>query len=367
MGQPTVNCEFLFAPQKLLNVQKFELESDSHALGIAKNEKDAYEKSLAAAAKELEETEKLNFETMTRIDKLNGTVEKYSKKIEWARASFKEFQAAIQRGEDANNVLEKFTKADGARAAELESRRKLLQTQIMGQREVLIANNEQKHSLENVLNRTAQLYRKAHEERQRMIVVWKDSIAQMAEREREIFGAERGLKEARLVSQKRQEKLIRMIAKSDQQATNGRELELQIEELNEKISLERNKLNQATDSIALKSSELEVLKKNVVQISKELIEQRQKNRQFATEKETSEKTLEEWKQVQESLQKRFDTFKGKSYNLQERLRELDQLIEIEERNVKILTAENLRLSGAMFKAQQHLTEFSNEEKTLDVS
>lgn len=350
-----------------MNVQKFELESDSHALGIAKNEKDAYEKSLAAAAKELEETEKLNFETMTRIDKLNGTVEKYSKKIEWAKASFKEFQAAIQRGEDANKVMDKFTKADRARAEELESRRKLLQTQITGRREVLIANNDQKHSLENVLNRTAQLYRQAHEERQRMIAVWKDSIAQMAEREREIFAAERGLKEARLVSQKRQEKLIRMIAKSEHQATNGRELELQIEEMNEKISSERNKLNQTTDSIALKSSELEVLKKNVVQISKELIGQRQKNRRFATEKETSEKTLEEWKLVQASLQKRYDTFRGKGYNLQERLRELDQLIEIEERNVKILTAENLRLSGAMFKAQQHLTELSNEEKTLDVS
>lgn len=334
---------------------------------MAQNARDSHERSLASAAKELEETEKLNFEAMTRIDKLNVSVEKSSKKIEWAKASFEEFQEAIRRGDDANKIMEKFSKADNARAEALESRRKLLQTSIMKQRLVLIANNEQKHSLENVLNRTAQLYRKAHEERQRMIAVWKDSIAQMVEREREIYGAEKGLREARGVSQKREQKLIKMIAKSEQQAINGRELELQIEEMNEKISVERNKFNQLVDSISLKSNELEVLKKNVMRISKELINQRQKNRRFATEKGVSDKALDEWKQVQEALQRRYETFKGKSYTIQDRLRELDQLIEIEERNVKILTAENLRLSGAMFKAQQHLTDLCNEERSLDVS
>lgn len=200
-----------------------------------------------------------------------------------------------------------------------------------------------------------------------MIAVWKDSIAQMVEREREIYGAEKGLREARGVSQKREQKLIKMIAKSEQQAINGRELELQIEEMNEKISMERNKFNQLVDSISLKSNELEVLKKNVMRISKELISQRQKNRRFVTEKGVSDKALDEWKQVQEALQRRYETFKGKSYTIQDRLRELDQLIEIEERNVKILTAENLRLSGAMFKAQQHLTDLCNEERSLDVS
>lgn len=350
-----------------MNVQKHQSESQHHDFNVAQNERDSHTKSLATAAKELDATEKLNFEAMTRIDKLNASMEKASKKIEWAKSSFEEFQAAIQRGEDANKIMEKFSKADRTRAEALEERRKSLQTKITKQRLVLIASNEQKQSLENVLQRTAQLYRKAHEERQRMIVVWKDSIAQMVEREREIVEGEMRLKDAHVVSQKREQKLIRMIAKSEQQATNGKELELQIEDMNDKISLERNKLNQLVDGISLKSNELEVLKKNVMRISKELIAQRQKNRQCATEKATSDKALEEWKQVQEALQRRYETFKGKSYSIQDRLRELDQLIEIEERNVKILTAENLRLSGAMFKAQQHLTELCQEERTLDVS
>lgn len=301
------------------------------------------------------------------MDKLNVTVEKYSKKIEWAKTSFDEFQAAIRRGDDANKLMEKFTKADRTKAEALESKRKNLQVAIVKQRAILLINTEQRRSLENVLDRTAQLYRNAHEERQRLIAVWKDSIGQMVEREREIYDTERALKEARNVTEKREQQLITMIATSDQQATNGKELQLQIEEMNDKISLERNKLNQLAKSIALKTSELEVLKKNVMQISKELIARRQKNRQLSTEKEANDKSLEEWKQVQDSLQKRYTTFKGKSYSIQERLRELDQLIDIEERNVKILNAENLRLSGATLKAQQHLKEMEDEEKTLDVS
>lgn len=331
------------------------------------HEKESFRKSVATSAKELEEKETLNFAVKDKIDKLNETIEKYSKKIEWARTSFEEFQEAIRRGDEANEIMQKFTKADSARAEELDSKRKLLQTDIMKRRVVLIGNNEQRQSLENVLHRTAELYRKAHEERQAMIVVWKDSISQMVEREREIYDAEKGLRNAKVVSLQRESKLIQMIAKSEKQATNGKELELQIEEMNEKISMDRNKLNQITDLIALKSSELEILKKNIVQISKELIGQRQKNRHFKTEKTNSDKTLEEWTNVYESLQGRYDAFKGKHYNIQDRLRELDQLIEIEEKNVKILTTENLRLSGAMFKAHQHQTELCNEERTLDVS
>lgn len=350
-----------------MNVQKHSCHLAHHEFSIAQHEKGSFKKSREAAEKELEEKEKLNFEAMNKIDKLNRTIEKYSKKIDWARTCFDEFQDAIRRGEEANAIMEKFTKSDSSRAEELESKRKLLQTSIMKRRIVLISNNEQKQSLENVLNRTAQLYRKAHEERQSIITVWRDSIAQMVEREREIFDCEKGLREAKSVSRKREQKLIEMIGKSERQATNGRELELQIEEMNEKMSFERNKLNQLANSISLKSSELEVLKKDVVRISKELIAQRQKNRQFSTDKTTSDKTLEEWRQVYESLQRRHETFKGKSFSIQDRLSELDQLIEIEEKNVKILSAENLRLSGAMFKAQQHLTEMRAEERTLDVS
>lgn len=304
---------------------------------------------------------------MDKIDKLNLTVEKYSKKIEWARTMFDEFQEAIQRGDETNKILQKFTKSDRSRAEELESKRLLLQTNIMKQRVILIANNEQKQALENVLNRTARLYRQAHEERQSLITIWKDSISQMVDRETEIMNAEQSLKEAKTVSEQREHKLVELIAKHEQEATNGRESELQIEEMNEKISSERNKLNQLTNSISLKSGELGVLKKNVIQISKELIHQRQKNRQLAKDKVSSDKTLEEWKTVFESLKKRYESFKGKSFNIQERLRELDQLVEIEEKNVKILITENLRLSGARFKAQQHLTELNNVEKTLDVS
>lgn len=320
-----------------------------------------------SAARELDETEKLNFDTMNKIDKMNATVDKYSQKIKWARSAFDEFQAAIKRGDDANKIMEKFSKLDSARANELEAKRVALTVKITKQRVTLIANNEQKFALENVLNRTAQLYRGAHEERQRLVTVWRDSIAQMVEREREIFDAERGLKEAKEISEGRQRKLIKMIAKSDAQMANGKELELQIEEMNEKISGERNKLNQLVENISLKTNELEVLKKNVMRISKELIAQRQKNRQSAKDKEANAKTMEEWKEAQEALQQRHAAFRGRSLSIQERLRELDQLIELEERNVKILTAENLRLSGAMFKAQQQLTEMGNEERTLDVS
>lgn len=353
--------------QKLLSVYKHQVELDSHILKLSENELDSFKMDIVKIGRNFSDTDQLNFDTRVKMEKINLSIKQFSDKIRWARAAFQEFQEAIQKGDESNTLMDSYSKSDRAKTDELEAKRKLLQTKIAKQRTILLANNDQKTSLENVLNRTAQLYRQAHEERRVLIKTWKDAINQMGQREIEINQSERELSKAKLTSEQREKVLSSIIKQHEQQCTNQKELELQIEELNDKTSNERIKLNNFTNSISLKSNELEILKKNIVTVSKDLMKQRQQNRLNSSEKLIKEQLLEEWKGINQSLLERYNTFRSKNYNSLDRLQQLDELIKNEEKNIKVLTVENIRLSEALFKANQRHLEIQNEEKTLEVN
>lgn len=68
----------------------------------------------------------------------------------------------------------------------METKRRQLQKTLSDQRQVLIEVNEEQRSLENVLDRTSQLYRQAHQERRNLVNTWKEAVVSMRSRDKEI-------------------------------------------------------------------------------------------------------------------------------------------------------------------------------------
>lgn len=108
-------------------------------------------------------------------------------------------------------------------------------------------------------------------------------------------------------------------------------------------------------------------KKNVYNVSQRLNQQRQKNRQNTQEKDTKSTSLEKEIELFADLQSKAEKFKNKNCSAQERLRQLDEMIETEEKNIRILHQELSRFSGALFRSQQQLKSFQSDEKILHVS
>lgn len=66
-----------------------------------------------------------------------------------------------------------------------------MQKNLSQQRHVLIEVNEEQRSLENVLDRTSQLYRQAHLERRNLVNTWKEAVVSMRSRDKEIEAKEK--------------------------------------------------------------------------------------------------------------------------------------------------------------------------------
>lgn len=110
--------------------------------------------------------------------------------------------------------------------------------------------------MEQVLERTSQLYRRAHNERRQLVNIWKEAVSQMNQREKDIRDVEMEIARAKdytktcLSSQVKQSQIL------DMKKDENMESELKISELNIATSDLRNRLNKLEEILTLKSNEV---------------------------------------------------------------------------------------------------------------
>ncbi|XP_059621128.1 coiled-coil domain-containing protein 39 [Phlebotomus argentipes] len=351
---------------KLLNGQRVHLENENHWLKLNENEDSHLQRDIKTSYQDLNDVNDRQEITQKDLNRMKRSIDHFEGQISWIREALKEWNEVTARGEATNKLIERYCKQDASRANTLEAKRHLLQRNIVKQRERLVACEEQQKSLEMVLERTAQLYQQGNAERRTLIATWKEACLQMSQREREIEEAERDLQYTREITKKKEKRSEDLSGNLESHAAKAGEIQQEIAELNVKISDDRSRLTNLTDALALKVSEMESLRKSLVSMSQELQRQRQKNRQWLSEKNTKENLLIDWQNIYEDLSKRHEAFRSKKYNADERLRQLEELYEVEEKNIKILSGETNKLTTAIFKTQQHLSELQGEEKVRDM-
>ncbi|GAB0099201.1 Coiled-coil domain-containing protein 39 [Sergentomyia squamirostris] len=351
---------------KLLNGQRLLFASEEHSLKLAENEDAHFQKDIKSHYRELKEVNERQEVTQKDLSKMKKSIEHFDGEISWIKVALREWNEVTTRGDETNKLIERYCKQDASRANNLEAKRQLLQRSIVKQRERLVVCEEQQKSLENVLERTAQLYQQGNAERRNLIATWKEACLQMSQRERDIEEAERDLIYSREITKKKEKRAEDLNKNLENHGFRGKEIEQEIAELNVKISDDRSRLTNLTDALNLKVSEMESIKKSLASVGHELQRQRQKNRQWLNEKISKENLLIEWQNIYEDLSKRHEAFRSKKYNADERLRQLEELIEVEDRNIKILSGETGKLTNAIFKAHQHLSELQAEDKVKDM-
>lgn len=152
-----------------------------------------------------------------------------------------------------------------------------------------------------------------------------------------------------------------------QQLQNNKEVERSIAELNDRFSQQKNRLTHLNEMIVLNTNEYITLRKTIENVSVRLQQQRQKNRQ-------TEKALREKEVIAEKLRasltnatKKYDRFKEKMPTIQDRMNQMQQMVQDEECNVGEIAANTSRLGGVMYRSEQMLSNWKNECTVQKVS
>lgn len=153
----------------------------------------------------------------------------------------------------------------------------------------------------------------------------------------------------------------------NQQLQNNKEAEKSIAELNERFSQQKNRLTHLNEMVVLNTNEFITVKKTIENVSVRLQQQRQKNRQ--TEKALREKevTAEKLRATLTNAIKKYDRFKDKMPTIQDRMNQMQQMVQEEEMNVNEIAANTSRLGGVMYRSEQMLLNWKNECTVQKVS
>lgn len=91
---------------------------------------------------------------------------------------------------------------------------------------------------------------------------------------------------------------------------------------------------------------------------------RNQNRQMLMEERDKENALKAMIDECAVIRGKFEKFKGTSSDAQERLRQIEELIENESKNMKRIDDETARLSSALYRSEQQLKKLQDVEKNL---
>ncbi|XP_055635842.1 coiled-coil domain-containing protein 39 isoform X2 [Toxorhynchites rutilus septentrionalis] len=298
--------------------------------------------------------------------KYAANMERFTERIKWAKVALVEWKQVMGNGDETNQLIAKYCKQDASRAEALEAKRKILEDKVSKRRTSLVGLTEEYRSLEQVLERTSQLYRQAHQERRHLVLTWKEAVKHMNQREGDIKMVEAEIDSAREMSELLSEDLRAQVEFLEEQQRNNKEIEIGIAELNVEVSKLRNRLNVLTDSVQLKTNEYQITRKAVQNVSNKLTGMRNKTRQALIEEAEKEKHIHTNLSQLEELREKYDNFRSKTLCAQERLRQLNEIVEQEEKQMKVLSDETARLSTALYRAQTQLVALKDEEKLLRI-
>lgn len=110
--------------------------------------------------------------------------------------------------------------------------------------------------------------------------------------------------------------------------------------------------------------QLLALRKTVQGESQKLSNLRNQNRQMLMEERDKETSLKAMIDECGVIKGKYEKFKGTNTDAQERLRQIEELIENENKNMKRIDDETARLSSALYRSEQQLKKLQDVEKNL---
>ncbi|XP_055849168.1 coiled-coil domain-containing protein 39 [Episyrphus balteatus] len=351
---------------KLIYAFQSDMRIEQHLYKIAERESS----KLKIDLKEMQQEEAAlcQYEDTTESDikKRNKTIFDLSNRINWLKAALVEWRQCMNEGNEANKLIEKYCKDDQKKYLDVETKRRLLQNTINKERKRLIDFVEEQKSLEQNLDRTANLYRSSHAERRDMVDTWKTAVCQMNQREQDILQTEAEFERILGKCLKKESKLKMEENKLDEIIANNAEVEESIQQLNDETSDLKDRLQRLLDLVALRDNEVDILRKELQGLANRVQQQRQKNRQDVQRKSDKELELSQCIEGNNKLKKSHENLNNKNVNAQERLRVLEDMIQSEEHTKEKLSQETNRMNDLLYRTQQHLGKFKDDEKILEV-
>ncbi|XP_063163936.1 coiled-coil domain-containing protein 39 [Candoia aspera] len=348
--------------QSLFRARQNEIETEQHFKAVAEREVGRLKTEIQKLESDLVSLREKKNSQENNVFKLSQKLEALRCQMNWDQQALEAWLEESARKDNDALTIQKYAQQDDGKLRKLTLQIEMLTVQCNNRHRTLDNELTETLAAQIELDKTAEDFRRVHNERQNLIQQWENTIEQMQKRDQEIDNCALLLAQARRAIRAKERMLKdkvqflanesgnnvefeKRISIADRQAAKLR-LEYQTEENNRNFL--QNELDTLKATVDGTASELESMRTNVANLKKEIQEKSLR--------------LNLIKDQNGTLTNKLKFVIHQALSVEEKACKMEELLKEKEKNVKEKEAQALQLRDAHFKKTKELKTLEENEK-----
>jgi len=354
----------LINTQQLIDDKNKEIETEDHLKQLNERQIGRLRGALRKLEEqEVEQQERLN-DIQNHIFKCNEKLEQHKLAMNYNQEELEQWSLAAKQKEEDNLALEKYRRIDETKVKELNLEIEKLTTMLTRKQNGLDQEITETQAAQIELDKTAEEFKKHHEERHKLYQQWEEALQTISRREETINQEADRYAQIKMEIENSKRQLEEKKNFLDSLKGENKRTELDIQGA-ERVNFQKKEANkQRVESINNLTAEVEILKNQLSAFASDL--QQKRNRYAALNDELLRK-----KQRLNNAEKKFSTQKVKMSSADELVKELlgqsktaEDVLKEAEKSKADLEREIRIKEDVLFKSTQSLFKLREEEANL---
>lgn len=354
----------LLHTQELHNAKRKEVESEEHMKQLAERETGRIQQEMRKLDAECSDLEtKLN-SLQSFLFKGNEAMDKFKLQMNWNQDEMEQWTMAARQKEEDAMALERYRRADDSKIKELTLEiEKLTRTLQQHKRQVEDeATETQAKQIE--LDKTAEEFRQLHDERQKLIKQWQDTIEAMQRRDGEITAASEQYALARQGLQAKKDILAEQKNRLKQQEQENNETQAKIAQKERQQSKIHQELQDTMARLQEFKDQVEILKNQLASSVSFLNQQRSINANKSDYLNNLKQELENARARYKTTKKALENSKNTTVDAETLAKQAEEGLSAMENEMKRVDKEISLQKELMFRKSQQLFALRQKEASL---
>ncbi|CAK4660550.1 unnamed protein product [Aphanomyces euteiches] len=354
----------LINTQSLQNSKQKEISTEEHLRQVSDREAGRVRQEMKRLEIEYNDVENKLNAIQNFLFKGNEDMDTFKMQMNWNQDEMEQWAMAAKQKEDDNLALEKYTRADDSRIKELSLEIEKL-TKTLQQQKQLVENEATETQAKQIeLDKTAEEFRSMHEERQRLVKQWQDTIEAMKRRDAEIAAAGESFAAKKQSLDDKKDVLAEHKHRLKLQEQENNELQLKIAAKERLQSKLRADLQQANARLQEFRDQVELLKSQLTSAVTQLNQQRSYNANKGANLESMKEDLDINRNRYKTTKKILESCMNSTLDAETLAKNAETDLNAMEAESKRFDKEIALLKEQMFRRSQTLFNLRQNEASL---
>ncbi|KOO52804.1 flagella associated protein [Chrysochromulina tobinii] len=358
-----VNTETLHT-QRLIDAKVKEIETEDHLKQLAERERGRFQAEYKKLQAELAELHDKVNGVQVAVFKGNEKMDQFKLQMNWNQEELEQWALAARQKEEDNLALLKYSKADEAKMKDLSLQLEKMLAAVQKKKAELEDEVTDTQAAQIELDKTAEDFRKLHEERGELVSQWEEAVVSMQKRDEAIQRAHEQFSVAKRQLREKQEVLAEREAFLLSEQKNNVEVENKITALERSVAKSRETLTKANMQLREMEDQVETVRGTLSKAASEMANKKVRVAELSAQIDERKRRLDEAKKKLAQNERSLERSHAHMGDLEKSAKQMDEISEQEKIRLKQTDKELAVLKDKMFNEGQKLFALRQQEAHL---